>query len=208
MVYVALILAIIGLVLMAHGLRHCRHHPVKGLLRCGGGLVPLLAGLLLAVLGLNLQTYQRLTDELPVAELRFEKIGRQAYSAELIYPDGQHQQYLLAGDDWRLEAQFLKWKGWATVLGLKPQFRLERLAGRYQDIEQERQADHSVVDLSGNQALPAQLDLWKFAQRRPRLTPMIDATYGTATYLPMRDGVNYRVTVTNSGLIARELAPQ
>ncbi len=205
MVYIALILSIIGLWIVTHGIKHGRRHPVKGLFRCTCGLVPLLTGVMIALLLLNLQTYARLTDELPVVDLRFSQIGEQAFQAEMEYPDGRREQYLLAGDDWRVEAQFLKWKGWATVLGLEPQFRLERLAGRYQDIEQERQAEHSVIDLVSGRGLPAQLDLWEFAQQRPRLTPMIDATYGTATYLPMRDGAIYRVTVTNSGLIAREL---
>ncbi len=205
MVYIALLLSVIGLWIVAHGFRHCRRHPVKGLFRCTCGLVPLLSGVIIAVVLLNLQTYARLTNELPVAELRFTQIGEQAFQAEMQYPDGKREQYLLAGDDWRVEAQFLKWKGWATVLGLEPQFRLERLAGRYQDIQQEREAPHSVVNLAADSLLPPQLDLWKFAQQRPRLAPMVDATYGTATYLPMRDGAAYRVTVTNSGLIAREL---
>ncbi len=206
MIYIALLLLIIGLWLVFHGLGHCRRHPVGGLVRCTCGLVPLLSGLLLGLLVWNLHTYARLTDELPVADLRFEQVGEQAFNAQIDYPDGRSEQYLLAGDDWRLEAQFLKWKSWATVLGLEPQFRLERLAGRYQDIDQERQDAHSVVDLRADQLLPAKLDLWEFTRQRPRLLPMVDASYGTATYLPMRENVTYRVTVTNSGLIARELA--
>jgi len=205
MFYIALILSIIGLWVVFHGLSHCRRHPIKGLFRCTCGLVPLLSGLLVGVVLLNLQTYARLTDELPVAQLSFVEISHQAYQAQLQYPDGRAEHYVLFGDDWRMEAQFLKWKGWATVLGLEPQFRLERLAGRYQAIEQERQAERSVIDLYDGQGLPPVLDLWKFANQRPQLLPMVDASYGTATYLPMRDGTTYQVTVTNSGLIAREL---
>lgn len=208
MIYIALVLSVIGIWLVVHGIGCCRRHPVKGVVRCTCGLAPLLGGLLLAVLALNLHTYARLTGELPVADLRFKQIGAQTFDAEIIYPNGHREQHLLAGDDWRMEAQFLKWKGWATLLGMDPQYRLERLAGRYQDIERERTAPHSVVDLSRTQNLPAALDMWKFARQRPRLMPLIDATYGTATYLPMRDGAAYRVTVTNSGLIARELDGQ
>lgn len=206
MIYIALVLAVIGVWILLHGLVHCRKHPIKGLFRCTCGLVPLLAGVVLILLAINLQTYARLVSEQPVADLHFERVADQRYTVSMTYPDGRLERYQIEGDDWRLEAQFLKWKGWATVLGLEPQFRLERLAGRYHDIDQERRAEHSVIALSAQNGLPEELDLWAFAKRRPHWVPMIDASYGSATYLPMRNGTSYAVTVTNSGLIAREVA--
>ena len=82
----------------------------------------------------------------------------------------------------------LKWRGFANLLGLDARYRLERLGGRYVEIEQERSAARSVYALG---AAPA-LDLWLLARAYPRWLPFVDAVYGSATYLPMADGARYR----------------
>ena len=49
------------------------------------------------------------------------------------------------------------------------------------------------------------LDLWSFARTFPKLTPGVDAYYGTATYVPMADGARFRITLSRDALIARPL---
>lgn len=213
--WIALALAILGVLLFIGGLTHIfRRHAssLRGVLQCGMGLIPLLLGILLAVLALALHGYTQLTAEQDVVQLRFEQLTPQSFEVTLTYPDGRSDQHILVGDDWRLEAQFLKWQGYATLLGAKPLYRLERLSGRYFDPQLEQNAPRSVIslDLTRNAlpvSLPENWDLWRQARQHDWLGKMVDASYGSATYLPMRDKVTYQVSVTNSGLLAREIRP-
>ena len=145
------------------------------------------------VVSLNLHTYARLTHEEPVAEIVFEKRGSQHYRATLTQvPSGEMQMFMLAGDEWQLDARVLKWKGWANLLGLDAQYRLERVSGRYRDLEQERSDERTVYGLSENPGV----DLWKLSADYPTWLPFVDAIYGSATYLPMADGARYEVKIT------------
>ena len=152
------------------------------------------------VVALNLQTYARLTYERPIAQIVFEARGPQRYRATLTrIPGGDMQMLVLAGDEWQLDARVLKWKGWANMVGLDAQYRLERVSGRYRDIDQERHSERTVYGLSENPGA----DLWTLSTKYPRWLPFLDAIYGSATYQPMADGARYEVALTQSGLIAR-----
>lgn len=171
----------------------------------GHGLVclSLLAGgAVSAALILNLHTYDRLTMERDVAELEFSELGPRRYHVRLALADAHEPQYFeLNGDEWQLDARIIKWHGLANVLGLDTQFRLERLSGRYRDIDAELAETRSVYALAPRSGL----DLWAIARRYDGWFPWVDAIYGSASYLPMRDQARYQVNVTQSGLVARAL---
>lgn len=200
---VALVIAAFGLLLLALGcqrLLRARLLAAAGSTLAGAVLLGLAA--LLFVVSLNLQTYARLTHEEPVAQIVFEARGPQRYRATLAQsPEGEMQTFILAGDEWQLDARVLKWRGWANLLGLDAEYRLERISGRYRDIEQERSEPRTVYALSENPGV----DLWTLSLRYPRWLPFLDAVYGSAAYLPMADGARYQVSITQSGLIARPL---
>lgn len=158
--------------------------------------------LLALALALALHGYGRLTGETPVAELAFSKLGDGLYEVELKQPDGDSARFQLAGDDWQLDARVVKWRPWAVLAGLDPVYRLDRLSGRWHDLERERGAGRSVHDLAGDGGL----DLWSLASRHPRWLPFVDTEYGSGAYLPMRDGARYQVTLSPlGGLVARPL---
>ena len=202
---IALIVAIFGglfLILACQRLLRARF------LAAGGsalmGLLLLACASLFFVVSLNLHTYARLTYERPVAEIVFETRGPQRYRATLTeIPGGEMQVFVLAGDEWQLDARVLKWKGWANLLGLDAEYRLERVGGRYRDIEQERHDQRTVYGLAENPGV----DLWELSTQYPQWLPFVDAVYGSATYMPMAEGARYRVSITQSGLIARPLNP-
>ena len=200
---VAIVIAIFGLLLLAIACQ--RLFRARFLSATGSGLLGLLlltAAALTFVVSLNFHTYARLTHEAPVAEIVFEARGPQSYRATLTrMPNGEMQVFMLAGDEWQLDARVLKWQGWANLFGLDAQYRLERVGGRYRDIEQERHSTRTVYDLSDNPGV----DLWELSTRYPRWMPFVDAIYGSATYLPMADGARYEVKITQSGLIARPI---
>lgn len=200
---VVILIALFGLLLLALA---CQRLLRARFIAAGGsalmGLVLLAAAALLFLVASNLHSYARLAHERAIAEIVFEARGPQRYRTTLArVPGGEMQMFILAGDEWQLDARVLKWKGWANLLGLDAQYRLERVSGRYHDLEQERHGERTVYALSENPGL----DLWTLSMQYPRWLPFVDAVYGSATYLPMADGARYEISVTQSGLIARPL---
>ena len=197
-----LAISFIGVICLIVGVRRfMRRKLISG---SGLGLIGILlmttAGLTGVIL-LNLFTYQRLTQEQAVAELTFQRLGDRHYLVDLKQSNGENKSFDLRGDEWQLDARILKWQGLATLIALDPLYRLERISGRYQDVEQERSSPHSAYDISTNVGL----DLWLFVREHRQWVPWIDATYGSATYMPMVNHARYSIHMTNTGLIARPL---
>ena len=161
---------------------------------------------LLAVIGLALtlalHTFSRLTDEALVASLSFRKLQSGEYLASLRLPNScSDQQYVIQGDQWRLDADFIKWKPWANLLGLNAHYRLDRLSGRWSDIErQNNQPPTSYALHSDRIALLTKSTLAN--------NPFWDSSYGSSTYLNIEPGQTVDVFRTQSGLIARSSPPQ
>jgi hypothetical protein len=194
------LIGLLGLTLFLGGFRRLFHGRVgSGGLRILFGMVFLLGVAFVAAVALDLRTYLRLTYEEPVATLNFVALGPQDFRATLTDAQGQVHSAELRGDDWQLDARVLKWKGLATVLGLDPVYRLDRLEGRYRNAGQESHDYHSVVDLSRDVGL----DFWALMRRNSGWLPWADAAYGSATYLPMADGAQYTVSLSPTGLLAR-----
>lgn len=170
----------------------------------GGAVLGITGAALL--LGLDVQTYQRLTYERPVATIAVHQIGPKYYQATLTpaVDDGMEpvaaKAYPIHGDEWRVEARVLKWKPWANVLGLDTQYRLDRLSGRYDATEDELHAERSVYDLRPDP--PSQVDLWALARKYSRYAPVVDTLYGSGASMPMKDGAEYEVWITQDGLLA------
>lgn len=178
--------------------------PVSGLLRMIGGAGAAAAAGFVALAGMNVQTYARLTHERPVATLSLDQLGPQHFEAELSLPETEgrpasRRTYEIHGDEWRIEARVLRWKPWANVLGLDSQYQLDRLSGRYIETEDERTAERSVHDLRPE----SRVDLWALGRRYGILSNAVDTLYGSGAAMPMADGAEYEVWITQSGLIAR-----
>src|SRR5690348_10862119 len=197
-----LLLGLWGLVLLFGGFKRLVHgHMVSGGSRILFGLLLLSVFAFAAAVALDLRTYLRLTYEKPVASLSFSALGPQQFHVVLTDSEGRVRTAELRGDDWELDARVLKWKGLATVLGLDPVYRLDRLEGRYRNAGQESHDYHSVVELSQGPGL----DFWGLMQRDSGWLPWADASYGSGTYLPMADGAQFQVSLSPTGLLARPL---
>ncbi|GJM05539.1 MAG: hypothetical protein DHS20C09_15350 [marine bacterium B5-7] len=164
------------------------------------GVFLLLSGLFFLSVATNLYSYDRLTYEKDIAELTFSQLGKQKFRVDITYPDrNKTNSFMINGDAWQLDARVIKWHGWAQLAGLNAQYRLERISGRYSDIDDERQKPRSVYSLEQKD----NIDYWKLINNYKKWLPWIDAHYGSATYLPMEDKVTYAVSLTQSGLMAR-----
>lgn len=195
------VVALLGLALLVSGWRRLvRRRLIAGSARGLMGLALLAAAALGALAALNLYTYHRLTHEAPVCELRLRAVAPQSYRVELVPANGTAAQvYDVRGDEWQIDARILKWRAFATWIGFDTLYRLERLSGRYRDLEKERTEPRTVYLLSDDRGL----DVWSLARRYAGWLPVVDAVYGSSTYLPLADGARYTVTVSASGLVAR-----
>lgn len=199
----ALLLVLLGLFFLILALIQIR----RGRLFLAGlrslfAVILLSAGIIFFLLGINLQTYQRLTFEQLIATLEFHNIGPKYYRVSLNqHPPQKYQTFELRGDEWQIDARVLKWKPPATLLGLDARYRLERLAGRYRDIQEERELPRTVHELPA----PAGLDVWSVLGKLKNYAGWIDTYYGSASYMPMEDGARYEIILTQAGLIARPL---
>lgn len=162
-------------------------------------LLVFLAAVGAALVGVNLLTYHRLTHEQPAVEVLFTRAGDQQFDALLTDPSGTTQRVALRGDEWQIDARVLKWHAFANVVGFDSAYRLERISGRYADIERERNAPRTAYALYP----PDRIDAWALLRTWRRFVPWVDALYGSAVYVPMSDGARYQVVVTQSGLVAR-----
>lgn len=169
------------------------------LLRVSVAMVVLGAAIVCGLVGWNLWTYDRLTHESEVADLAFSRTGNGEYLATLATPDGNTRRFDLTGDDWQLDARLVTWSPWMTLVGADPLYRLDRLSGRYRDIDLARHAVHTVWRLAPDPGL----DLWRLAREGGDWLPGVDAAYGSAVYLPMADGARYRITMSARGLVVR-----
>ena len=196
------ILTLMALIFLRSTVRSVRH---GRLLKAGGSATFCVASAVLGTAGVLLSIsylgYERLTAEQLVGVIEFSRSAPEEYTARLMV-DGEIDRLLtLRGDEWQLDARVVTWKPPATVLGLEPVYQLERLSGRYSTVDRERSEPRTVHALAEERPL----DLWSLARQFPKLTPGVDAYYGTATYLPMADGARFRVTLSRDALIARPL---
>jgi hypothetical protein len=148
-------------------------------------------------------TYAVLTEEALVAELRFTALGPQRYEAQLVTDGGcTHRKFDLYGDQWRLDARFLKWHAWATLLGFDAYYRLSRIEGRYADVAEQNSRDTVAYALADEPAL----DIVDIAAGMGRWNVLVDTTYGSSTFQDVDTVSVHRVYRTQTGLIARKEA--
>jgi hypothetical protein len=182
--------------------RHARRRrPIRATRSLAGGVVSGAMGSASVLLAFSYYGYGRLIDEQPVSQIQFSQSGAGEYSARVMVDGETDRLFTLRGDEWQMDARVVNWKPPATLLGLDPIYQLERLSGRYSDIEDEKTEERTVHALSEELTL----DIWRVARRFPALMPGVDAYYGTATYLPMADGARYEVTLSRTALIARPI---
>ncbi len=153
----------------------------------------------------NLYTYHRLTFERPLAKIHMQELASQHYLVSVDHTnEKQRQIFELKGDEWQIDARILKWKYPVIWLGLDSHYQLERISGRYSSIESEMQKDRTVFALTEQ----ATTDIWPLIRQYQTYLPLIDALYGTASYLPMQDQAEFELVLTQTGLIARPLNSQ
>jgi hypothetical protein len=170
----------------------------------GGAFRGLVALLLLTLAGLagavavGLRGYRALTLEVTAATVTTEPVGSQRFRATIVFPDRRVAMYEVAGDAFYVDAHILKWHPVVNLLGLHTAYELDRVAGRYNDVAEERARPHTVYAL----ARPTPVNLFQIA-RRGLLGPLVDAQYGSAAFIAANRPATYEVRVSTTGLLMR-----
>jgi len=160
-----------------------------------------LAGISVALLFSNIYTFNRLTDEAPIAKLRFTQLAPQKYTVELRSGDFcDPQTFVLYGDEWRIDARFLKWKPLANLVGLDAMYRLERLTGRYQTVSDENTSRHQAWRIGKQPGF----DLFQYAKRDWKYWSPVDTFFGSSVYEAIDPAWEYTVYRSQSGLLVRK----
>jgi len=180
--------------------RHIRRRrPIRATGSLAGGLVAATLGGASILLAFSYYGYGRLVDEQLVSKIEFSQTAPGEYVARLMVAGEPDRLLQMRGDEWQMDARVVIWKPPITLLGLDPIYQLDRLSGRYSDIDDEKLEPRTVYALTEELTL----DVWRVAHRFPQLLPGVDAYYGTATYVPMADGARFEVTLSRDALIAR-----
>ena len=170
----------------------------------GGTIRGLVALLLLAFAALaatvteGLHGYRALTFEELAATVRTEPLAPQRFRATITLPDRRLAMYELEGDAFYMDAHILKWHPWASLLGLRTVYELDRVAGRYNNVADERTKPHTAYELARSKPV----DLFFIARRR-LLGSLVDAEYGSATFVAATRPATFEVRVSTTGLLAR-----
>ncbi len=168
---------------------------------CAGLLLLVVAGIAWTLTA-GLAGVQALTKEEVAARVRVTPAGPQRFDAQVTWPDGRSASYLIAGDQVLIDAHVLKWKPAANWLGLHTSYRLDRIAGRYRDVQQEATARRTVHALAPPAPLGFDLVAWR--ERAPWAAAwLLDAAYGSATFVPVTEPAELEVRVSTSGLLIR-----
>jgi hypothetical protein len=158
-------------------------------------------------MGLNIQSYHRLGEaQTQVAQITFDKVEGTQNTYNVTVTEAPHadgtpgavHNFQATGDDWMISARVLRWKPWATVLGLDAQYRLDRFDSRYRDIATAQTTPPSVQDL--RPVRRTGIDFLPFAQAVGKYAPLVDTPeHGQAIYWPMADDAQYRIDITAQG---------
>lgn len=177
-----------------------RRRWIRTLGSAGTGALSLSLAALSSTLGVSTQGYRALTAEELAATVTTVPAGPQSFQAFVEFPEGRDTTYLVSGDQLLVDAHILKWHPLANVLGLHTQYELDRLTGRYATIEDETTASRTVHSLKTGKPV----DLFDLVRRYSVLALLVDAEYGSASFVDVERPARFEVRVSTTGLLIRE----
>jgi hypothetical protein len=159
---------------------------------------------LLGMIIIATEGYRALTHEEIAAVVKTEPTGAKGFTAHFQFPDGREESYRLAGDALYVDAHILKWKPIVNILGLHTAYELDRVAGRYMDLKEERESFRTVFLLSRDKPV----DMFTLRQRYSLLRPLLDAEYGSASFINSDKPAYFEIRVSTTGLLIRKVGPE
>lgn len=155
---------------------------------------------LLGMIVIATEGYRALTHEEIAAVVKTEPIGAKEFTAHFRFSDGHEASYRLAGDALYVDAHILKWKPIVNILGLHTAYELDRVGGRYMDLKEERENIRTVFLLSRDKAV----NMFTLRQRYSLLRPLLDAEYGSASFINSDKPAQFEIRVSTTGILIRK----
>jgi hypothetical protein len=200
----AAVLLTLGLILILAGLTALFGlHPLRFMTRTLLGLLLVSLGVLEGTITIGIYGYRALTQEELAARISVRPYAPQRFTAKLLFPDGRQASYTISGDEIYVDARILKWHPLANMLGLTTAYELDRIGGRYREVEQERAASRTLYPLGREKPV----DLFALTKRFPFLGHFVDAQYGSAAYVPVGEPAELELRVSATGLLIRPAPP-
>ncbi len=156
---------------------------------------------LFGTISIAIQGYNALTKEELAAIVEIKPTGEQQFTAVFSLPDGRRMTFSLAGEQLYVDAHILKWKPLANIFGLHTSYELDRVAGRYAKLRDEQTKPRTVYSLAQDKPL----NMYFLRQRFAQLNPLLDAEYGSATFINSDRAEQFRLMVSTSGLLIRKI---
>ena len=143
-------------------------------------------------------TYKALTHETVIANIKFDQqnINDKSFVAHIQEEDGDKiGDFKIYGEQWRIDAKFMKMKYWANILNLDSRYALERFEGRYESVDDENSKEQLSHNL-GEDTILDSVELFGW-------NPFVDAEFGSSTYQDINPEYEYIVYKTQTGIIVR-----
>jgi hypothetical protein len=156
--------------------------------------------LLFGTISISIQGYNALTREELAATVEIFPVSKQIFMARITFPDSSEKQYKLEGDEFYIDAHILKWKSLANLFGLHTFYELDRIAGRYTDIEDETNKNRTVYSVAEDKLINA----FDLRLKYPFLSFLVDAEYGSASFITTNAHKNLKIMVSTTGLLIRD----
>jgi hypothetical protein len=189
---------LLGLILALVGVGALRRrHALGGIAGILAGLVFLSVGAACLTMSVAMQGYRAFTREETAATITTRPVGPQRFEALFRFADGETRTFEVEGDQLYVDAHIVKWHPIANLLGVHTGYELDRVGGRYEDIEDERQRPRSLYSLKA----PKPVDAFALARKYTFLAPLVDAEYGSATFTDARRPAQYELNVSTTGLL-------
>src|SRR5258706_9936883 len=161
----------------------------------------LTSSMLLGAITVGIHGYRMFTQEALAATIKTEPLRPHHFRATVTLPDSSLHMFDLAGDAVYVDAHVLKWRPVGTLLGLQTVYELDRIAGRYQALPDEQTRQRTLYWLAHEKPF----DAFDLAKRYWVLRPLVDAEYGSATFISATapGGATYEIRVSTTGLLVR-----
>jgi len=173
---------------------------IAGTNRAVLALLLISSGAVLAGLQAGMQGYRQLSNEQTILQIETFPISNQRFSVLVTWPDGEQKAFHLYGDQLYIDAQILKWKPAANLVGLHTYYELDRIGGRYLQISDEHEKPRSLFSLK----IKKPVDLYSMVEEHRWLNPLVDTSYGSATFADIGEPGIWELRVSTSGLLLRK----
>lgn len=190
-------LALAALILSIYAFR--RKRPGSGSVGTLLALLLLAVAVLAATLAAATRGFRALTREEVAAVVETRPAGGQRFEAVFRFPDGSRRTFRLRGDQIHVDARIVKWEPVVNLLGLHTAYELDRVSGRYRKLDAARDSPRTVHALGRDRPV----EITGLLERLPFLERLVDAEYGSATFVDVDRPRRLEVRVGTDGLLIR-----